>query len=149
MAANPQIPQGVLNRLRGSLGVIDFPELNVTAPFLGTEGMSFAPEGQATGQIPTLTGIVNSPEPYVMGSIVIHLLRTQGLAAQYKQRMELDTQLGDVIVTLDAAPIGTFYIHNTSIESVANMQINGKDAGFALTLKGYWQLNSALWNLQG
>ena len=63
--ANPQIAQGTLNRARGSVVVADSPELNVTAPYLGREGISTNFEGDTTARIHTLTGVVNSPEIYM------------------------------------------------------------------------------------
>lgn len=147
MAGNPQIPQGVINRLRGSLSVTDSPSLNVSASFLGKGGISMQLEGQATGQLPTMTGVVNSPEPYMMISVKMILLKTQALSAIWKTRMQLDTQLGDVIITPDAKAIGTFQIQNASIESVDGLSFAGDSAEFPVMIKGVWLLNSALWDL--
>jgi hypothetical protein len=147
MATNPLVSQGVLNRLRASVNVIDSPELNGSASFFGESGVSLALEGQATGQIGTLVGVANSPEPYLMASVVINLLKTQSLAALWKARMEKDSQLGEIVITPDAVAIGTYYLYNASIESVKDMQLNGKDAGYTVTVKGIYYINSDLWNL--
>lgn len=147
MATNPLVAQGVLNRLRASINVIDSPELNGNASYFGDAGLSLALEGQATGQLLTLTGVVNSPEPFQMASVVVNMLKTQALAALWKARQETNSQLGEVVITGDAAAIGTYYLFNCSIESVKDMPMNGKDAGYVVTLKGIYYINSDLWNL--
>ena len=60
MANNPLIPQGTVNRLRGSVIWNDFPQLNVTAPYLGTDGIGFSLDGESTVFLPTMTGAVTS-----------------------------------------------------------------------------------------
>ena len=55
--ANPLVPQGFLNRVRGAVSVTDVPALNITASYLGKDAISMRPDGPATDIIPTLTGI--------------------------------------------------------------------------------------------
>ena len=64
-SGNPLIDQGVLNRVKGTVVWADFPVLNVTAPFLDREGINFRVTGEASAQLPTLTGIVQSPECFL------------------------------------------------------------------------------------
>ena len=85
---NPLVSQGSLNRLRASVVWPDNPTLNVTASYLGKEGVSLALDGEATTFINTLVGAVTSPEPYQMITLTIHLLKTQGLASLYKSQQE-------------------------------------------------------------
>lgn len=144
--ANPQILQGTLNRLRASVVVTENPQLNVTAPFLGKEGIRLTPEGNTTVMIPTMTGTVTSPEPYQMVSVMIHLLKTQNLADLYKQRMESLATIGDVLVIPDASTLSPYPIINCAITSVAEINMSGEDAGFAVTVQGYYQINSALFD---
>ncbi len=147
MSSNPMIPQGTLNRLRGTVNFVDHPELNVTAPYLGKAGVAFTLEGEATGIIPTMSGIVTSPEPYQIVTCVINILKTQNLAAVFKAQMEKNTVVGDFVVTPDASTLPTYYANNCSIVSVAPMSFAGEDAGFAITLKGYYVINNDLWNV--
>jgi hypothetical protein len=141
------IPQGTLNRLRGSVNFVSNSQLNVTAPYLGKAGISLALEGESTLMIPTMSGTVTSPEPYMMASCVINLLKTQNLAAVFKAQMENTTLVGDFVVTPDTPTLPTYYINNAAIESIKEMPINGEDAGFVITLKGYYIVNNALWNI--
>lgn len=147
MAANPLVAQGTLNRLRGSVIWDTFPELNVTAPFLGKEGIGLSLEGESTVFIPTMTGVVTSPEPYMMIGLTVNLLKTQGLADAYKSRIERNALLGGGTVRPDSAALSPYSILNCSIEGVAPMKFSGEDAGFVVTIKGYWLVNSDLWNL--
>lgn len=143
---NPLVSQGSLNRLRGSVVVSDIPSLNVTAAYLGEAGISLALEGNSVTYINTLTGAVTSPEPYMICSCVVNLLKTQSLSDLYKQQMESDARLGSLTVRPDAVTLGAYPLINCSIENVAPMSFNGRDAGFGVTLKGYYNINNSLWN---
>jgi len=145
--ANPMIPQGTLNRLRGSLSIPAFPALNVTAAYLGKAGISLALEGNTTTFIPSMTGAVTSPEPFLMANVTINLLRTQGLADQYKAKMEANAQIGEFTVNSDSSVLGTFTIYNGAIQSIAPLVIDGQDAGYAVTLGGYYYVNNSTWNV--
>jgi hypothetical protein len=147
MSSNPMIPQGTLNRLRGSVNFVSNSQLNVTAPYLGKAGITLTLEGESTLMIPTMSGVVTSPEPYMMVSATINLLKTQNLAAVFKAQMENTTLIGDFVVTPDASTLPTYYVNNAAIESVKEMGLNGEDAGFVITLKGYYLVNNALWNI--
>jgi len=145
--SNPMIPQGTLNRLRGSANFVANPQLNVTAPYLGKAGITLALDGDSVVYIPTMSGAVTSPEPYMMITCVVNILKTQNLADVFKKQLELNAVIGDFVVTPDASTLSTYYINNASIKSVKELTFNGEDAGMAITLSGYYQINSALWNV--
>lgn len=145
--SNPMISAGTLNRLRGSVNLASLPALNVTAPYLGKAGITLQLEGDSTTMIPAMAGVVTSPEPYMMATVVINLLKTQGLAGQYKARMENSSLIGDIIITPDATTLPTYTVTNAAIESVKEMSFNGEDASFAVTLKGTYYINNAQWGL--
>ena len=147
MAANPLVDQGTLNRIRGSLVLAAFPNLNVTAAFLGKAGISVGLQGESTLFIPTMTGAVTSPEPYMIATVTINLLKTQQLATLYKQRMELDARVGDVQIIPDATNFPNYDFFNAAISSVREMSMAGEDAGFVVSMQGYYNVNSNLWNL--
>lgn len=148
MAFNPLVSQGTLNRLRASVNILDFPELNVTAPFLGKEAIRLALEGDTTTYIPTMTGAVTSGEPYQMCSVTIHLLKTQSISDLYKRQMETLSVIGDIVVTPDSSALSPYPILNSSIRSVQELNFSGEDAGYAVTLGGYYLINSELWDQQ-
>lgn len=147
MAANPLIDQGTLNRIRGSIVIPGVPTLNVTAPFLGKGGISLGFQGETTLFIPTLTGAVTSPEPYQVAVATVNLLKTQQLALLYKARIELDARIGEFQVIPDAPTFPNYSLINGAISSVRDMSMNGEDAGFVVTITGYYNINSNLWNL--
>ena len=61
------VQQGTLNRLRGSLTIPDLPELNVTAPFLGKEGIAMSFEGNSTVYIVGGVAVVGLLAVLLMG----------------------------------------------------------------------------------
>lgn len=145
MANNPLISQGTLNRLRASVVWSAFPQLNVTAPYLGKEGIRLSLEGESTTFIGTMTGAVTSPEPYMMISMAMNLLKTQQLADAYKRQMQNSALLGDGVVRPDSAILSPYSLINCAIESVRELDFSGGDAGYAVTVKGYYLVNNDLW----
>lgn len=142
--ANPLVTQGVLNRLRGSIIIVNSPELNVTAPYLGKEGIGLTLTGETTLYIGTMTGAVTSGEPYQMADISVHLLKTQFLSDTYKQRQESNSILGDIVVRTDSAALGDYQFTNCSIKNISPLSFAGTDAGYVVTLGGVYLINSAL-----
>jgi len=144
--ANPLISQGSLNRLRASVVWNSFPSLNVTASYLGKEGISLALDGMATTFINTLVGAVTSPEPYQMVTLVLNLLKTQSLAGLYKAQQEENCLLGNGVVRPDSIALPAYDITNCAIESVRDLKFSGEDAAYAVTIKGYYIINSVLYD---
>lgn len=143
---NPLIIQGFLNRVRGSVVFNDFPELNVTAPFLSQEGIGLTLEGESTTIIPTMTGIVTSPEPFHLVTLMLHLLKTQSLADQYKVQQETNVLLGNCTVRPDSIKLSPYLLYNCSIVAVGDLVFNGTNAGYGVTCKGYWVINSTMFD---
>ena len=148
--SNPLIDQGVLNRLVASVVWQDFPALNVTPSFLGKEAIRLALEGDATRQIGNLTGITQSPEPYMLARLTINLLKTQSLSSQYKAQMEASTLLGNCVVRPDVTSgsggLQPYDLTNMAIESVREMTYDGGDSGWVVMCSGTYYINSDLWN---
>lgn len=144
--ANPQIQQGSLNRLRASVVVPGDATLNITAPFLGKEGISVSLDGETTAMLGTLTGVVTSPEPYQMVTIRAQLVKSQSLAAQYKKAMETNSQIGDVTIRPDAASLPAYTFNNCAIEGVDELKMNGTDPAFMIRIRGSYPINSALYD---
>ena len=148
MATNPLVQQGVLNRLVASITWNDNPSLNVTSPFLGREGIRLAREGAAVVYLPTMTGAVLSPEPYMMIRMTVNLLKTQALGAAYKTKMEFDSALGDGQVRPDIAVggISLFQITNCSIADTPELDFSGGSALYPVIISGYYNINQNYWN---
>lgn len=145
--ANPLIDLGQLNRLKTAMLVRNFPELNVTASYLGEEGIGLRLNGPVTTRVPAMTGSVPSPEPYVPIVVTVNLLKSQPLSALYQAQMLVTTVIGDLVVRPDVARgLGPYYLSNCSIDDVAELQFNGKVAGYAVSIGGNWNINNTLWN---
>jgi hypothetical protein len=144
--ANPNTPQGTLNRLKSSLVIPNLPQLNVTASFLDRDGIGIAFSGQTTLLLPTMTGTVTSPEPFIMSTIMVRLLRTQQLSDLYKQQWETNSLLGDITARPDSTTLSPFQILNCAIETVGELVFNGQSAGFGVQLAGYYPVNNSLWD---
>ena len=142
--SNPLIAQGSLNRLRASVTWPSFPALNVTAPYLSKAGVRLSLQGESTLYLPTMTGAVTSPEPYMMIELVINLLKTQGLASQYKAQMEQSAALGNGSVRADSITLGIYQVVNCAIKSVRELDFSGENADFAVTIGGYYLVNASL-----
>lgn len=143
--ANPNFIPGPLNRLLGSIIWDDFTSLNVTPSFLLPEGIDFTPSGPFTTNLPSLTSVVPSPEPYVPVEVMIHIIRTSPLAAAFKVQMEASTFLGGCTLRSDAITLGAYTLVNMSITKLERMMFNGKDAGHVVTVAGSYPINQNLW----
>ena len=144
--SNPQVQQGTLNRLRGSITWNAFPQLNITASYLGEEGIRMSFDGPATTIINTLTGTVTSPEPYRPVTLTINLLKTQQLGDLYKTQEETSTLLGDGTFRSDAATLSPYNLSNMAIMGVNEISANGRDPSYRVVVRGYYQVNSTLWS---
>ena len=144
MASNPQVVQGTLNRLRGSVVFADFPQLQVTSSYLAKEAISISFDGDTSLLIGTLTGAVTSPEPYTYGTVTIHLLRTQFLADLFKTQIELNTTMGSVNIIGDSATLSNFQLENCILMSLQEITFDGNQAGLIVRLRGVYNINSDL-----
>lgn len=146
--ANPLVPQGVLNKIKATVVWTSNPSLNITAPFLGAGGISLSFEGNATAFLPSMTGAVTSPEPYVMATFTMNLLRTQQMAELYKQKLETNSLMGDCTIYPDVVSggIGNYPITNCALETVSALSFAGGDAGWVVSVRGYYLLNSVLFD---
>ena len=145
---NPQIALGTLNRLRTSLVVPGFPNLNVTASYMSKRFIHVTlDENPFALAIETATGIVTSPEPYVMGTINIGLLRTTGLAQAWMSQAQNTSVIGTVEIHSDTSAFSALTIHDTYIERVDPGPYDGTNPEVPLVLRGVFYVNNALWNL--
>lgn len=146
MATNPLTPQGVLNRVRTSIVVPSFPGLNITASFMGKSFAKPEFEGNFVEQIETGTGVVNSPEPFVMCTITVGILRTQPLAAAYMAQFLNNSALGTVTAHADTSAFPPITLVNTVIRHLDPGAWDGTDPVSRLTLRGAFYINANLWN---
>ena len=142
--ANPQIQQGTLNRLLASVVYADFTQLNVTSGYLAREAISLSFDGDTSLLIGTLTGAVTSPEPYIFGTVTMHLLRTQALGEAYSEQIRTNTTLGSVTVYPDTQVLQPFQLNNCFLMSIQETAFDGTQAGLVVRLRGVYNINSTL-----
>lgn len=145
--ANPNVPQGTLNRIKASLIWVSFPALNLTPSYLGEEMFRVNFTGEVTTTIRTATGVVQSPEPYQMVEVRAQLVRSQALADSYKAQIGTNALLGDATFRPDIQTSGLspFEFLNGTIAAVEPLNVTGKDASWTLSFTFYWLTNSSLW----
>ncbi len=145
--ANTPVPQGTVNRLRGSVSFPAFSGLNVTPAYLGKDMITITFTGDIVHAIPTATGYVTSPEPFQMVEVMIHILRTNGLGAAYKSQIETLATVGDFVVRSDVTTMPDYNFTNGSIKSADPIKQNGEEAGWNIHLQAAYQINASLYNL--
>ena len=142
---NPRIVQGLLNRVLTAVVVTDFPQLSVTAPYMAKSLAQLDFDEDAVDQIGTATGIVNSPAPYVMATVTVNLLRSQGIAAAYLTQWQLNAILGSVTVYPDSTIFPPITLVNCSLLRPAPGPYDGQDPTVKATIKGVYYVNAAMW----
>lgn len=147
MATAPLVPQGTLNRVRVSIVVPSFPNLNITAPYMSKQFATISFQGSFAELIPTATGGVASPEPYMMASITCGLIRPQGLASAWLSQGGTQSSIGQVTIYSDTSAWAPITLQNTVIANIEPGAYDGVDPVVRLMLNGIYQINSDLWNL--
>jgi hypothetical protein len=143
---NPFLNAGPLNRVRCHVVIPSIPTLNITPQFMGKQFARIEFEGDWNQQIETATGVVNSPEPYVMATITVGLLRSQGLSAAWLAQAQNTTVLGDVTIYSDTSAFPALSINDTGIRSIDPGAFDGTDPVVRLTLRGSFNINASLWS---
>jgi hypothetical protein len=143
--ANPFLAAGPLNRVRCHVVVPSTPTLNITPQFMGKSFARIEFEGDWNQQIEVATGVVNSPEPYVMASIAVGLLRSQGLSAAWLAQAQTITTLGDVTIYPDTSAFPAITINDVGIRSIEPGAFDGTDPVVRLVLRGSFNINGSLW----
>lgn len=144
--ANPQVVQGTLNRLLASVVYADYQNLNVTSSYLAREAISLSFDGDTSLLLGTMTGAVTSPEPYIFGTVTIHLLRTQNLGNAYKTQIETNTTLGSVTIYPDSTALSPFQLNNCVLMSIQETAFDGQQAGLIVRVRGVYAINATLFS---
>lgn len=147
MAGNPFTPQGTLNRLKSSVTVPGNSALNITSSYMSKQFVSISFDGAFGEAIQTATGIVTSPEPFVMATITVGILRTQPLAAAWKLQAETLVAIGNVSVFPDTAAFPEYDLVNCIIQHIEPAAFDGIDPVVRVVIRGAYYINNALWAL--
>jgi hypothetical protein len=146
MAGNPLPNFGSLNRVLQSVNWTNFQALNVTAEFVGEEGIRLGLEGEATDQLPVNVGTVTSPAVYQPCTLMIPLVKTLPIVAVYKTQYELDGRLGPCVARTDSTGLPPYDLFNMTMSGIHEMSFNGKDPNWVVVLRGYYLVNSSLFD---
>jgi len=143
---NPGIARGVLNRVRCSVVVPSDPTLNITAPNMGRQMARLQFEGQLVNQIPTATGLVNSPEPYAICSITIALLRTQPVAAAWLAVIQNNSNIKNVTIHSDTSQFPEISLQDVVVSRIDPGPFDATNPDVQIVLKGAMPVNNNLWS---
>jgi hypothetical protein len=143
---NQLIQLGSLSRLKGSLTFTSFPTLNITAPYLGREGLRLALDGDTTQMLRQMVGMVQSQEVYIPATITVPLVKTTPLANLFKQKWESDSSLGDCTFRSDASQLDVYDFYNCAIMNPGGNDSSGTTATITVTISGTYYVNTNLFN---
>ena len=147
MSGSVNVNHGSISKLRGSVTFPNFPSLNVTAPFLTRDGIVMSFTGNSTELLDVMTGRIRSPELYVGGEFVVHLVKSMSLAAAFQTQFLTLTGLGPATVRPDTPPatgITSWQVLDTTILSVGEQSYAGSSADFPVRIGGYILVNASL-----
>ncbi len=147
MATNPIVQQGTLNRVRASVVVPSYTNLNIDSSHMSRKFVTVTFDEDFVDQPMTATGIVNSPAPYVMATISVGILRTQSLSASWFTQAQTQSVLGRITVHPDTTTFPQITAYNCSILRLEPGAQDGTDPTVDLTIRGIFYPNSDLWNL--
>lgn len=142
---NTGIAKGVLNRVKTSVVVPSNTALNIIAANMGKSMTKIAFEGQAVTQIPTGTGSVNSPEPYIFVTVTIALLRTQSLSASWYSQMLADSNIQDITIYSDTSTFPPIALQDVVINHIDPGPYDGSGPDVQLVLRGALPINNDMW----
>ncbi len=142
---NPLVQQGMLNRVLTHIIVPSFPQLNVTSPYMSKSLATLTFDESAVDQIGTATGVVNSPKPYVMGKVVVNLLRSQGTANLYLAQWQSQAPIGTIVLYSDSTALQPITLLNCSLLDVDTGAFDGVDPTFKATISGVFETNAYVW----
>ena len=139
------VQQGTLNRLLTNLTLSNYPALNVTPGYMSKKFIVASFDGSPVTQQATATGVVNSPEPFLMGSFSFGLLRTQALANAWLNQVQLYSVLGTATGYSDSSAYQSVTLSNASITAYDPGGWDGMDATVNVTITGVYYLNNTIW----
>ena len=147
MATNPLLIPGNLNRIKGTILVPGNTALNITAPYLGKEGIVIAPQTAVVTQMQGMTTVVNSEEPYQLVQVTAMVIKSLALSAAYINQIQQSPSLGTVTITPDTNTMAPFNLYNVAIVNWNQISMAGTQPDFAIVFQGQYNISNSLWNL--
>jgi hypothetical protein len=145
---NPFVAQGTLNRLKAAVTIANFPNLNITSAYMGKSFITVSFDDDFDNLIPTATGAVTSPEPYVMATVTIPVLKTQALSGAWVAQYQSSSDIGNISIFPDVntSTYPEIDLVNCIIKNAPPGAFDGTDPVVMLTLRGTYYINNALWS---
>jgi len=137
---------GTLNRTLVHLAFSSFPALNIGIANMGKSMAKPSFEGDFVQQPEVAVGIVNSPEPYVMGVVSVGVLRTQALGAAWLAQVQSQSVLGTMLAYPDTVAFPPITLVDVAVKSFDPGAYDGNDPVIALVLRGTFYINQSLWS---
>lgn len=147
MATPGPIIPAPLYRVRASVTFSSFTNLNITAAYLGKRMISLDYDEDFTDQIQTGTNVINSPAPYVMGTITAGLARSLPLADAFISQAQNITILGTANVRSDTSAFSSIQLVNCALIRAQPGSYAGDSGELEVILRGVYYANNTMWSL--
>ena len=147
MATNPNLIPGNINRIRGTILVPGNASLNITAPYLGADGIVISPQSPVATVLQGMASTVNSEEPYQVVQVRATILKSLALSAAYINQIQNSPTIGQISVNPDTNVMSPFVLYNTTIINWQEISMAGKQADFAVIFSGYYNISNDLWSI--
>ena len=138
-------PLGTLNRTLTHVTFASYPALNITIANMGKSMANLTFEGDFTQQPEVAVGVVTSPEPYVMATVTVSVLRTQALGASWLAQINNTSTLGNMTLYPDTVAFPSITLVTTVVTKFDPGAYDGTDPVIKMTLRGVYYPNNALW----
>lgn len=146
MSGSTSLPAlGTLNRALTHITFASFPALNIGPQNMGESFARLTFEGDWNRQIEVAVGVVTSPEPYVMGTVAVGVLRTQALGAAWWNQLLLTTTIGTMTVYPDTNAFPSITLSTVVVRGFDPDAMDGKDPVIKMTLRGVYYPNGNMW----
>ena len=143
------VAQGTLNRLKAAVVLPKNSSLNITSAYMGKSFVTVTFDHDFDNLIPTATGAVTSPEPYVLTTVTIGILRTQALSGAWLAQAQNLSDIGSVSIFPDTSTSSfpEIDLSGCIIKHIDPGAFDGTDPVVKLTLGGTFYVNNSLWTL--
>lgn len=135
---------GNLNKAQVAVRFSDFPLLNITAEALGDGMVTVSSSGEITPMLPTATGLVASPSPFVQHTVSFSVVKTNPLAQLILDTIRRNSMLGSIEITTDATTLSKQTYENAVFQTFDTFTFNGKEPAIGFTIGCYEETNSEM-----
>ena len=147
MATNPNLIPGNINRIRGSVLVPGNSSLNITASYLGAEGIVITPQTNVATVMQGMASIIISEEPYQIVQVRAMVLKSLALSAAYISQIQNSPSIGTITINPDTNVMAPFTLYNAAIVNWQEISLAGRQADFAVVFSGQYNVSNDLWSI--